>query len=87
MITVFKKSNTYMHMPIIQMINRFLDNNYVSFLIYHKEEEKESKSVSSKFIYIVTYCQNSFTNCTFSGILWILEPDAWKVILISSLTV
>lgn len=40
-------------MPIIQVINSFLDNDYISFLLYHKEEKKESKSVSARFIHAI----------------------------------
>lgn len=81
-ITFLKIQHIYMYIPVIQLINSFLDNDYISFLIYQKRQ-KESKSVSARFMRIVTGDQNSFTNCT----VWSLELDAWKVILISPLTV
>lgn len=63
-----------MHIPVIQVINSFLDNDYISFLIYHKDKKKVKVSLlgSCTLLQVVKtvlqtvllwYCMGSRVRC------------------------
>lgn len=66
-------------MPIIQVINSFLDNDYISFLLYHKEEKRKVKvsllgsyTLSEQFhkLYFLWYSMDSRIRCLASKFLF-----------------